>query len=196
MVVVSVLAIKQLVPGLNREMLVDWGQSLSDSGFLAAFCLLPLLGFPLTIFLVIAGLKFGIGWGMLLATIAIALHNLIAYGVTKSWAKVWVKRLFDRMEYEMPEIPSQHHVWFTAVFTFVPGLPYAIKLYGLALTNISFRHYFWIGWPIYAVSCILYVGLGDAASSLSLGWFLGFVAAGILLTYVAKRWFQRARAVS
>jgi len=174
-------------PDLDRATLIEAGRGLPEITFIALFLLLPLLGVPVSPFLVVAGLKYGIGWGLLLATIATAIHNLAAFAATKSWFQLPIERALHRLGYQIPRIPDRHHLWFTAAFTGVPGLPYAVKLYSLALTNIRFRIYFWISWPIYSLKSIAYIALGDAAATLSPAWFLAAAAAILTLCYLAAR---------
>lgn len=174
------------------QSLIAAGRELPGAVFLLTFCMLPLVGIPISIFLVVAGLKYGTMWGMVVATGVTAVHNLISYAVTKSWLQARIESCLERLGYAIPSIPQRHQVWFTAVFAGVPGLPYAIKLYSLALTNIPFSTYFWAGWPMYAASCIVYVGLGHAASSLSAGWFVLVVAISVTLLILGRRLAQKS----
>ncbi|MCB1098692.1 MAG: VTT domain-containing protein [Verrucomicrobiae bacterium] len=181
---------------LDRETIIQNGKNLPDAAFLFLFGVLPVIGAPISPFLVIAGLKYGTVSGMLVATAATAVHNAVTYFLAETCLKKRIESLLARLGYAIPTIPSQHQWWFTAVFAVVPGLPYTIKLYSLALTNIGFRTFFWIGWPMYAASSIVYVVLGDAAASMSVGWFIVVTALSILLIWIAHRAvrkFQRAK---
>ena len=189
---VVALVLRSLPVEFDREAVIAHGRAMPGGAFLVAFVVLPMLGVPLSLFLVVAGVKYGILWGMVVTTVATGLHNLASYGLTKSWLKGPIERLVERSGLSVPEIPKRHHWWFTLAFAGVPSLPYAVKLYLLALTNIRFRHYFWVGWPTYAASSIVYVGLGRAAVTLSVWWFL-LVAAGLLLVvWVVRAWLRRS----
>lgn len=187
-VILAVLAWRLWFPDLDRQAIIAFGEDLPHGIFLGTFIVLPMLGVPISVFLVAAGLKYGTGWGMAVATVATGVHNLAAFVATKTWFQSRIEHALNKLGHTIPQIPNHHQWWFTAIFTGVPGLPYAIKLYSLALTNISFRIYFWIGWPMYAVSCIVYVVLGAAAATLSIGWFIAVLLFGLALLG-GVRWY-------
>lgn len=179
------------MPSVDRNTVIAYGREIPGLLFMVLFFLLPLLGVPILWLLIIVGLKYGTVMGMLVATVGTGFHNLAAYAATKSWLQSPIQRAIRKLGYDIPSIQSKHQLWFTAVFTGVPGLPYAVKLYSLALTNISFRIYFWVGWPIYAVSCIVYVALGDAVASLGVGWFIALALFAVGCLYQMRRLLER-----
>ncbi|MCW1886000.1 VTT domain-containing protein [Luteolibacter flavescens] len=151
---------------LDREAIVAFAESLPLPVFIAAFLFLPLVGFPITPLLVVAGIRFGFAWGMALATGAIFFHNAAAFQLTHGWFRERLTKKLARSGHAIPSIDPKHQVWFTALFAAIHGPPYAIKLYLLALTEVPFRIYFWIGAPIYAFFCVIPVGAGSAVSTI------------------------------
>lgn len=175
------IGLKLYGPEWDRDVLIAWARQLPGSLFIAGFLLLPLVGMPISIFLIAAGIKFGLALGMLVTAGCIAFHNLVAYWLTRGYFKQPVKRFLTRRGRRIPDVPKRHQVWFTIAFTGVPGLPYTSKLYLLALTNISFRIYFGLGWPTYTLFSIVLVGLGEAVVRLNWNWIIGFILLGALL---------------
>jgi len=182
LLVAVAVGLKLYGPEWDKEALVAYAEQLPGSLFIAGFVVLPMVGGPVSLFLIAAGLKFGVIGGMLVAAGCIGVHNLVAYRLTHSYFKTPVKRFLLRRGYPIPDVPERHQAWFTVAFTGVPSLPYTTKLYLLAFTNIPFRIYFWLGWPTYAVSSIVFVGLGDAAGRLNWNWIivLALLGAGLV----------------
>lgn len=195
LLVAVAVGLKLYGPEWDNEALVAYAEQLPGSLFVAGFMVLPLVGGPMSLFLIAAGLKFGLITGMLVAAGCIGVHNLVAYPLTHSYLQQPVKRFLLRRGHRIPDVPKRHQAWFTVAFTGVPSIPYTPKLYLLALTNISFRTYFWLGWPTYTISCIVFVGLGDATARLNWNWIiaLALVGAGFgaLSVYLNKKIRQK-----
>jgi len=71
----------------------------------------------------------------------------------------------------------------------VPGLPYAVKLYSLALTDLPFLRYLWIVWLFHVLNSIPFVGLGAAAATVSPLWLFVFAVLAIA-TIVGTKWLK------
>lgn len=65
----------------------------------------------------------------------------------------------------------------------VPGLPYFVRNYLLALSDIPLRTYFWICWPVYVFRSSLVIFLGDFSQDFS--WRRVGLLGGVLLLKVA-----------
>ena len=180
-VALVVVALFVFIPGLGKERALGWIKDMSTAAFVAAFVFLPLVGMPISIFLIMAGLKFGVAKGLVVAAGCMLFHNVVAYWLTHSFLKKPITRFMGRTGYEIPDVPERHQVWFTAAFTGIPGIPYAPKLYLLALTNIPFRIYVGVGWPIYSLCNIVYIGLAGAAVDIDWRWVVLLIVIGIAM---------------
>ena len=138
---------------LSRSVLIEFGRGLPAAWLIVLFLLLPLLGFPISVFLVVVGIRFGFAAGMAVAVVVVFLHNLAAYHLVHRLFRTAVRRFMERVGYAIPSIGKDHRAWFTAMFAAIHGPPYTVKLYLLALTDIPFRIYFWVGAPVYAAFC-------------------------------------------
>ena len=173
---------------IDRESIVEFAEGLSLPWFMAALLLLPLIGFPITPLLVVTGIRFGFGGGMAVATGAVLFHNALAFRLTHGWFRDRLRNRLARSGYAIPAIDPKHQCWFTGLFTAIHGPPYAAKLYLLALTDIPFRIYFWVGAPIYAFFCVVPIGAGSAVETLKpwviyllIGTSVVLLAVGVLL---------------
>lgn len=187
--------LRQHGSGLDREAILAYGMSLSPALVIAAFFLLPLVGFPVSVLLVLLGLRFGIGWGMFIVAVGMLFHHLVVYGVARSWLRERMKRRLAAFGHRIPPIQERHRLWFTALFASIHGPPYTAKLYLLALTDLPFRYYCGIGLPIYIGFSLLPVGAGTAVMDLDAMTLSAIVLATVALLFFA-RWLKQRYAPS
>ncbi len=179
---------------LNREALLEFGLSLPPSLLVAAFLLLPLVGFPVSPLLLLLGLRFGIAGGMTIAVLGMLFHHVIVHAITQSWMREKMERFLAARGHRIPSIQSQHRLWFTAAFTAIHGPPYTAKLYLLALTDLPFRYYLGIGLPVYVGFSLLPIAAGTAVMEMSAATLSGIVLAALALLFLAHRLKKRFRA--
>ena len=166
---------------LNREALAAYGKDLPAGWFLAAFLVLPLAGFPVSIFLFLAGVRFGLGGGMAVSAAGILFHHMAAYRLTHGLFRDRLRRRLEQAGRAVPSIKPGHRVWLTALFAALHGPPYIAKLYLLALTDLPFRIYFWVGAPVYILFCLIPVGAGTAIKHFNPTWIYLIVGISTLL---------------
>jgi uncharacterized membrane protein YdjX (TVP38/TMEM64 family) len=180
---------------LNRETLMEYGKSIHGPGFIAAFMVLPVFGFPISIFLILAGVRFGLAGGMAVSAVAILFHHFAAYRIAHGFFRDRLRARLDRAGYGIPPIDPKHRVWFTALFAALHGPPYVAKLYLLAITDIPLAIYLWIGAPVYIAFCIVPVGAGSAVVNFNPTWIYiltGISALLLLIGYWLRHRFADA----
>ncbi|MCW1923093.1 hypothetical protein OKA05_11060 [Luteolibacter arcticus] len=176
---------------LNRESIVAFAEGLSLPLFVLAFFMLPLIGFPITPMLVVAGIRFGFGGGMAVAAGAILFHHVVAFRLTHGLFRERLRNRLGRAGHGIPAIDPKHQAWFTALFAAVHGPPYAPKLYLLALTDVPFRIYLWVGAPIYIFFCVIPIGAGSAVNTLK-PWVI-YALVGMSAVLLAAGFFLKKK---
>jgi len=154
--------------------------------FLLMLVFLPLAGFPMSVFLVLLGVKFGAWAGVLIMLAAMPLHLLISYFAATSLMRSFVQRCLAKMDYRLPQIPEHNALWFSAVFMAVPGLPYTVKNYALPLAGAPFRPYFLSGYLVQAAMGAPFIVAGNAAAGKH-----GILLGGIIILIIAIYAFVR-----
>lgn len=180
---------------LSRETLVAKGRELHAAWFIVAFFVLPVFGFPLSVLLLLAGIRFGFWPGMALATSGTFFHHFAAFYLAHGSFRDSVRRRLERAGRKIPPIKKKHRVWFTALFAALHGPPYAAKLYLLALTDVPFRVYLWAGAPVYILFCFVTVGAGSAVTTFNPTWIYiltATMAALLLAGYLLRKRFGSA----
>lgn len=140
--------------------------------FLVLMALLPIAGFPISLFLFLVGLQFGLVRGLVLTAVIFALHLPIVYLLTHTLVRRHIEALLQNTRYQIPNFNGQKGYTAAVIFMAVPGLSYTLKNFLLALSGISFRAFMTIGWPVNLALSIPFIGLGESAVRLDLSEIL------------------------
>ena len=180
---------------------VDWQRlhrgivSLNPVAVVTLMATLPLAGFSIGIFYLVAGAKFGVVMGGVVVAAATAFHLVATHWIARSFLHGPLKRFFARRKHQLPAIPEGENASISVMAALVPGLPYFARNYLLALSGIPLRTYFWICLPIYVARSYLVIFLGDLSSDpsrsrlLILGgiYVLKLAICGYLIARLRKR---------
>lgn len=158
--------------------------------FIALMLVLPMAGVPMSIFLFLLGIKFGIGYGLLILEIIMPLQMLFTYGVVRLFRSPVERYLVVKKGYQIPRIPPDRVLVFSVFFLAFPGVPYAAKLYLLPLAAAPFRYCFWLNWGIQGTFAIPFVMLGKSAADMNAVLF-GLTLALCLALVLVLKWAQR-----
>jgi len=160
--------------------------------FIPLMIVLPLAGVPISFFLLLLGIKFGLLKGLLLLEIMLPIHMLIAYFLAIAVRKPIENFLVHRKNYQIPEVPEHRAFIFSFLFLIFPVFPYAVKIYMLPLTGVKFRYCFWLNWAIQGILCIPFVLLGRSAADMNMMMFgvtiLVFIVMYLFLHWAKKRY--------
>jgi uncharacterized membrane protein YdjX (TVP38/TMEM64 family) len=134
----------------------------------AAFALLvflPLLGLPVSVLHVAAGIRFGGPLGYLLVVLSIGLQLLASYALVHVWRSRfeqsrWLARLRQR-------IPKGAHASVCAFTVLLPGAPFGAVNYVLPLLGVPLRTLLLVAWPLHALRATVTVAFGDQSDHLT-----------------------------
>jgi uncharacterized membrane protein YdjX (TVP38/TMEM64 family) len=157
--------------------------------FIILMLFLPMVGVPLSLFLFVLGIKFGLVPGLLLLEAVMPVHFLLAFALAH-----WVRKpiedfLIQKRGYRIPKVPPKRVLLFSFLFLTFPAFPYAVKIYGLPLAGAPFRYCFWLNWAIQGTLCIPFVLLGRSAADLNFV-LLAFTLAIFVVLFFVLRWMQ------
>lgn len=133
--------------------------------FFAAMALLPLVGFPLSVFVFSAGPLFAPTMGLPLvmaASLGAVLVNVsLAY-----WAAAWMlrptmERFVRWLGYDWPKMERVKTWEFALVMRLLPGMPFFVQSYVLGMTGVKFRVYLGVSMLVSAGQVVAGVLVGD-----------------------------------
>ena len=157
--------------------------------FIGLMLILPIFAFPISAFLVLAGIKFGFAMGSLVTLLTIPIHLIVSFMLARSLLKPHLVRMLETKDYQLPRIPQNKTLLYASLFVMIPGPPYFLKNYLLALSEIPFGYYFAINWVIELAICIPVVGLGE--SVVEMNWKMMTLFAGLIAAlYLTGRWLK------
>jgi len=158
--------------------------------FITLMILLPLAGVPLSVFIFLLGMKFGLLYGILLLEITLPIHMLTAYLLAHGVRKPIENYLIKRKNYQLPKIPEKNALMYSFLFLVFPAFPYSIKIYMLPLADVRFRYCFWLNWAVQGTLCIPFVLLGKSAADLNATIF-GITILLFIGIYFFLRWARK-----
>ncbi|MBN1237668.1 MAG: TVP38/TMEM64 family protein [Gammaproteobacteria bacterium] len=188
---------------------VEQHPRLSWLAFIATYIVAAVLVVPGSVLTLGAGFVFGLPLGVLLVSIGSVLGAAAAFLVGRFFARDWVAERVARLPRFRALDSATRHEGFVIVFLarLSPLFPFNLLNYGLGLTGVRFRDYFFATWLGMLPATILYVYVGTLAKDLTdltnggieqgpLGtalWIAGF-AATVLLTVLITRKANRTLA--
>jgi uncharacterized membrane protein YdjX (TVP38/TMEM64 family) len=128
---------------------------------------LPLVGFSIAAVYVIAGAKFGLAGGGALIAALTAFHLVASHLIARTILRRPLERRLARYRGKLPALPPGEGPAVAILLALVPGLPYFVRNYLLALSGIPFRTYFWLCLPIYVLRSYVTLSLGDLSGELT-----------------------------
>ncbi len=158
--------------------------------FLFLMLVLPLVGVPISIFLVLVGIKFGIVEGALLSAVIMCCHMAITYYLVHSFMRKWLTSLLAHYNLPVPKLRGDKKRRHAFIFMLIPGLPYTVKNYVLALAEIGFAPYMTINWTAQFGLSLPFIILGSAVMEMNLKILMMAIAllsAGYLLQYYLRK---------
>lgn len=164
-------------------------KNMSPALFIALMIVLPVIGFPISIFLVTGGIKFGIFYASMLWLVILPIHALIGYYLA-GWLRLPLQRFFRKMGYPVPELPKKGVGPFSFLFLAIPGIPYAGKNYILPLAGVPFSYCVLMNVVVQWPQGIPFIVLGRSMMELDLTLFY-IALALIVLLYIFLRWLKK-----
>lgn len=163
---------------------------------------LPLVGFSVGVVYVIAGAKFGmIAGGAVIVGITLV-HLVATHWIARSFLRKPLERFLTKRDYKLPDALKGEERQLAAMVALVPGPPYVLRNYALALSGIPLRSYFWVCVLIYSIRSYVTLALGDLGVDISgrkLVW-LGVIYAvklticALLLRHIRHHYRERKAA--
>ncbi|HEY8932663.1 MAG TPA: hypothetical protein VIM44_05040 [Rariglobus sp.] len=174
---------------IDVQAIHDQAKRMNGFAVFVVMTVLPMVGFPVSVLHVAAGVRFGIGLGLVLTTVSILIQLLASYALVKA-----APSFFERkMEPWRKRLPKAAHTPLTQFTMLLPVAPYFAQNYILPLVGVPLGTYLLWSFPLHVVRSVVGVIFGNESADLTptkLVWFGVYsVAVG-----VTSAWsFQRLR---
>ncbi|EFI32928.1 hypothetical protein Dthio_PD0242 [Desulfonatronospira thiodismutans ASO3-1] len=164
-------------------------KSISPFLFIVLMITLPAAGFPISVFLIMAGIKFGIFYATIVWILILPLHAMIGYFLS-SRLRQTIKRLIEKRNYHVPKIPENSTAMYSFLFYAIPGIPYSGKNYILPLAGVPFSYCVLMNSIVQAPQGIPFIVLGRSATAMD-PTLLYIALAMFMVIFVLLRWVKR-----
>src|SRR5688572_3759995 len=144
--------------------LVQWIDAQSALVMIPLMAILPIVGFPISVVYLVAGARFGPAWGGVVVAGITAVHLLGTYLIARSFLREPLRRFIERRHAHLPHIPEDEQAAVCVIAALIPGLPYVVRNYLLALAGVKLRYYLWVCLPIYVARSYVTILLGDMSN--------------------------------
>jgi len=153
--------------------------------------ILPLLGFPVSVLHIAAGIRFGAGWGMLIVASSILLQLLASYAIVHHWRHWlektrWIRRLRER-------VPDGAHTSICIFTVLLPGAPYSAINYVLPLLGVPLRTYVLCCLPLHTLRATITVVFGDQSDRLTVARLTVLIAYALTVLGASFLTYRRMR---
>lgn len=187
---------------------LDWGgmfaaiQRLDPWLLLPLMALLPLGGFSVSLVYLLAGARFGPVWGGVVIAGLTLVHLTGTWLLARGFLREPLRRFLDRRQVRLPAVPEPDQPVVCAIAALVPGPPYAVRNYALALAGVGLGSLLAVCLPIYVARSLVVLLVGDAANDPGrVVWLLGLDLAraagcGLLIAWLRVRYLARQRAAA
>lgn len=185
-VVVIAIAAAWVAHGLDIDKLHDYAARLNAVTAFALLTVLPLVGFPVNVLHIAAGIRFGIPVGLTLVAASILLQLLASYALVNLFRdrfSRWLAPLRAR-------IPKGAHTSICLFAVMLPGAPFWAINYVLPLVGVPLRIYLLCCLPLHVLRSTVTVSLGDQSNQLT-PTRVAVLAAYALLILGASWWTYR-----
>lgn len=179
--------------GFDVERLLESIRATNPVLFLGIMSLLPLAGFPIAAFYLYAGSAFPWWQASLLCSLALAVNISIAFPIARYFLAGPISQILERYRKTIPPLTRKNQFRVTFLVRSIPGIPYFMQNYLLAIIGVRFSHYFIISWLVQSVFAAGMAAIPHLVEKT--GWVTGgiFLAlGGILLllhrAYSADPW--------
>jgi uncharacterized membrane protein YdjX (TVP38/TMEM64 family) len=160
----AAVALLLVFTGFDWTVVTRGIEHLDPLAILPLMALLPVGGFPIVVIYLVAGARFGPLWGGVVVAAVTACHLLLTHAIARSFLRGPILRFVERRHRQLPEIPADEHAGVALIVALVPGLPYVVRNYLLALSGVRLRVYFWICLPVYVARSYVTILVGDLGS--------------------------------
>jgi uncharacterized membrane protein YdjX (TVP38/TMEM64 family) len=169
LIVVAVAVVGLIVryTDLTLVNVTDWIHTLNPLAVVPLMAVLPIAGFPISVVYLVAGAKFGPLWGGVVVAAVTTAHLLGTYVIARSFLRAPLQRFIERRHTHLPHIPEDEQAAICLIAALVPGLPYVMRNYVLAVADIRLRYYVGVCLPIYVARSYVTILLGDGGTTVT-----------------------------
>lgn len=175
---------------IDVDQVHDYAEHLNSWVVFAGITLLPLVGFPVTILHIVAGMRWGPKLGLALVVVSILLQLFASFALVHLFRPLFERKLAKFRE----RVPRGAHGPVTLFTALLPGVPYFAKNYLIPVMGVPLRTFILWCFPLHAVRASVAVLFGHESDELTPMRIAGFCVYFGVITLSCAWVFRRLRA--
>lgn len=161
-------------------------QALPAPAVIAAIALLPLVGFPVSVLHLIAGVRFDFLGGIVVVSLTGVIHHFLGWVIVRLLSEC----CFARLAPWRAKLGGTGHRDATLLCCLLPGVPYSLPLYLLPVLGVPLSLLLGLAPLIHTARALVTILLGQLSDDLTLPRLLA-LGAYYLVLFVLAGWFLR-----
>lgn len=157
----------------------------------SAISVAPLVGVPVAMLHVVAGVRFGIEGGLVVVAITTVIHHLAGWSLVQVAPHLFRKHLSDWRR----RFPKGAHLPITVFCCLMPGMPYSIQLYLLPVLGVPVSILLLVSAPLHVIRAIVSVLGGHLSDQMTPGRIAALVVYYCVLTLICSLALRRLRTI-
>lgn len=153
---------------------------------------LPLAGFPASVLHLAAGIRFGATQGLLLVALSILIQLVASHTLVRWWRRT--PGPHPGLAALARRVPEAAHPALCVLAALLPGIPYSVVNYGLALAGVRLGTFVACTLPVHVVRASVVVLLGDQSDRLTPARLAALGAYGLVILAASAWAYRRLRA--
>ena len=154
--------------------------------FFGLMVFLPLFPIPISLFYLITGSIYGVGFSLAASTVVIFVNLSLAHYLATGFLRPFIDKIVSKYSYTVPQLSPTEYIKLSIVLRITPGIPYFLKNYLNSLAGVPFKPYILIAWPLEVLWALAFIVLGESAFEGSLGLALYGICLVIALILITK----------
>jgi uncharacterized membrane protein YdjX (TVP38/TMEM64 family) len=162
---------------IDPERLTALAREQSAVAVISAAALGPLVGFPVSLLHLVAGVRFDFVGGM----VVVLLTGMVHHGLGWLLVRVLPRRFFWSLTPWRAKLQGAGHRDACILCCLLPGMPYSVQLYLLPVMGVPLKLLLGLCVPLHTVRAVVTILLGDSLSGLTTGRTVSLVIYYVLL---------------
>lgn len=192
--VVAVAVVSLLWGRIDIDEIHARAKAVPAVGVIAAIAVLPLIGFPVSILHLVAGVRFDFWSGILVVGATTAIHHLLGWTLVRVLPRRW----FERLDPWRKKLRGAGYLDVTLLCCLLPGMPYTVQLYLKPLVGTPLWLILGLSTLLHTARAVVTILLGDISADLTPGKIAALAVYYVLLfavSAVALRHLRRTLAM-
>ncbi len=144
---------------------------------ISAVAITPLVGFPISLLHLIAGVRFDVVGGLAVVLFTGFVHHALGWFLVR----VLPRRMFKALTPWRAKLAGAGHRDASLLCCLLPGMPYTVQLYLLPVMGVPLKLLLGLCVPLHTVRAVVTILLGDSLSGLTAGRTVSLIIYYVLL---------------